>query len=26
MDKLNILFQDEDKETYIETMLTRARF
>jgi hypothetical protein len=25
MDDLNILFQDEDRETYIETMLTRAR-
>jgi hypothetical protein len=25
MDGLNILFQDEDKDTYIETMLTRAR-
>jgi hypothetical protein len=25
MDDLNILFQDEDRDTYIETMLTRAR-
>ena len=25
MDGLNILFQDEDKDTYIETMLSRAR-
>jgi hypothetical protein len=25
MDELNILFQDEDRDTYIETMLTRAR-
>ena len=25
MDELNILFQDEDRDTYIETLLTRAR-
>lgn len=25
MNELNILFPDEDKDTYIETMLTRAR-
>ena len=25
MNDLNILFQDEDRDTYIETMLTRAR-
>ncbi len=25
MDGLNILFQDEDRDTYIETMLARAR-
>ena len=25
MDGLNILFQDEDRDTYIETMLAKAR-